>query len=140
MLDRGAIMKRFWLVISLLALAIPAFAQTPTNHASTTALGTSLVVKTYGGALLGFNCTAITGGSAGFCVAYNAAAVPTGSLVAAQVLDSCYFDTTARGCSLSRLPMAASYSNGIVILMTSASTPYTYTTGTDTGFISADFQ
>lgn len=125
----------------LLAAACPALPQTATNHASTTALGTSLLVKTIAGALLGFNCTGIAGAAAGFCVAYNSATVPsTGALTGAQVLDFCYFDTTARGCSLSRLPMAASYSNGIVILITSAASPYTYTTGTDTGAISADFQ
>lgn len=123
-----------------LFFASPLDAQTATNHAATTALGTSLVVKNYAGALAGFNCSSITGGAAGFCVAYNASSVPsTGALTGTQVLDFCYFDTTARGCSLSRIPLAASYSTGIVILMTSASSPYTYTTGTDTGAISADY-
>jgi hypothetical protein len=61
-------------------------------------------------------------------------------LTGTLVLDFCYFDTTARGCSLSRIPLAANYSAGITILLTSAVTPYTYTTGTDTGAISADYQ
>jgi hypothetical protein len=118
-----------------------AHAQAATNHAATTALGTSLVAKATPGSLLGFNCTGIAGGAAGFCIAYNGTAAPgTGALTGSLVLDWCYFDTSARGCSLSRIPMAAFYSAGIVILMTSATTPYTYTTGTDTGAISADFQ
>jgi hypothetical protein len=113
----------------------------PVPHASTSALGTSLVAKASAGDLFGFNCTAITGGAAGYCVAYNAASAPgTGSLTGASVLDFCYFDTTARGCSLSRIPLAAAYSTGITILLTSAASPYTYTTGTDTGAISADYE
>jgi hypothetical protein len=129
------------LAAALFFAPVAAHAQAATNHIAAPSLGTSLIVKPGTGALLGFNCTGIAGGAAGFCVAYNSATVPsTGALTGAQVLDFCYFDTTARGCSLSRLPMAASYSTGIVILMTSAITPYTYTTGTDTGAISADFQ
>lgn len=109
-------------------------------HIGVTALGNSLVVKQTKGSLAGFNCTGIAGGAAGFCIAYNSASVPgTGALTGAQMIDACYFDTSARGCSLSRLPLAAFYSNGIVILMTSAASPFTYTTGTDTGFISADY-
>lgn len=110
------------------------------SHASVTSLGTSLVVKASAGTLSGFNCTAITGGAAGYCVAYNATAAPgTGALTGSLVLDSCFFDTTARGCSLARLSPVA-YSAGIVILVTSAVTPFTYTTGTDTAFVSADYQ
>jgi hypothetical protein len=113
----------------------------PVPHASTSALGTSLVVKASPGNLFAYNCTAITGGAAGYCIAYNATTAPsTGALTGTLVLDFCYFDTTARGCSLSRIPLAANYSAGITILLTSAVTPYTYTTGTDTGAISADYQ
>ena len=36
-------------------------------------------------------------------------------------------------------PVPVAYSTGIVILLRSAVTPFTYTTGTDTGFISADY-
>lgn len=128
-------------IAAALFFAPAAQAQTATNHAATTALSTSLVVKAVPGSLLGFNCTGIAGATAGFCIAYNGTAAPsTGALTGSLVLDWCYFDTSARGCSLSRIPMAAYYSAGIVILMTSATTPYTYTTGTDTGAISADFQ
>jgi hypothetical protein len=111
------------------------------SHAVTTSLGTSLVVKAAAGDLAGFNCTAITGGAAGYCIAYNAASAPsTGALTGAAVLDVCYFDTTARGCSLAHINGTVAYGTGIVILMTSATTPFTYTTGTDTGYISADYE
>ena len=111
------------------------------GHASVSALGTSLLVKSLPGRLFGFNCTAITGGAAGYCVAYNSATVPsTGALTGANVLDVCFFAASAAGCSLSRIPNSAYYPTGIVILVTSATTPFTYTTGTDTAYISADFQ
>jgi hypothetical protein len=98
-------------------------------------------VKASAGNLYNFNCTAISGAAAGFCVAYNGAATPgTGALTAANVLDFCFMDTTARGCSLTRIPMYINYSAGIQILITSAATPYTYTTGVLTGAIEADFQ
>jgi len=115
---------------------------TATNsHASSTSLGTSLVAKASAGTLFGFYCGAITGGAAGYCIAYNGTAAPsTGALTGANVLDACYFDTTARGCSLSRIPMGVAYSTGVVIILSSAATPFTYTTGTDTAFISADYQ
>ena len=110
------------------------------SHASVTALGTSLVAKASSGILLGFNCTSITGGAAGYCIAYNATAAPApGALTGANVLDSCFFDTTARGCSLSRIPIGATYGTGIVILVSSAVSPFTYTTGVDTAYVSADF-
>jgi len=110
-------------------------------HASNSSLGTSLLVDANPDArLAGFNCSSITGGAAGYCVAYNSASVPsTGALTGAQVLDWCYFDATPRGCSLSRVPGNVKYSNGIIILLTTAASPFTYTTGTDTGSISADY-
>ena len=110
------------------------------SHASTTALAASLAVsKTAGSHLADFYCTAITGGSAGFCVAYNAAVPSAGALTGNLVLDFCYFDTTARGCSLSRLPNSIVYSADISILVTSNASPYIYTTGTDTAAIAADY-
>ena len=137
-------MKKFLFALVALVLFGTANAQQaiPISHVSTTALATSLVAQSGPShALVGFNCTAITGGAAGYCVAYNATSAPgTGALTGSLVLDFCYFDTTSRGCSLSRAPGAVPYSAGIVILLTSAATPYTYTTGTDTGAISADSQ
>jgi acyl-coenzyme A thioesterase PaaI-like protein len=110
------------------------------SHASATALGTSLVVKASAGNLYSYNCTALTGGGAGYCIAYNGTAAPgTGALTGSLVLDACYFGTGAGGCSLSHGILPANYSAGIVILVTSAVTPFTYTTGVDTAFISADY-
>jgi hypothetical protein len=110
------------------------------SHASTTALGTSLVAKASAGNLGAYNCTGITGGSAGYCIVYNGTTAPsTGALTGANVLDFCYFDASARGCSLTRLPTSIAFSTGIVVLITSAASPYTYTTGTDTGAIEADY-
>lgn len=101
---------------------------------------TSLVLKNTSGNLYDFNCSAITGGVAGFCIAYNGASAPsTGALTAGNVIDFCEFGTTAAGCSFSRIPMAVNASSGIVILISSASTPYTYTTGTLTGAIEGDY-
>jgi hypothetical protein len=98
------------------------------------------VAKASPGNLSAFNCTAITGGAAGYCIAYNGTAAPgTGALTGSLVLDSCYIDTTAKGCSLSHLPNSIALNTGIVILLTSAATPLTYTTGVDTGYIEADY-
>lgn len=109
-------------------------------HASVTALGTSLVAKASAANLYAFNCTGIAGAAAGNCIAYNGTAAPaTGSLTGANVLDACNFGTGTNGCSLSRLPNNVAYSAGIVILCSSAASPFTYTTGTDTCFISADY-
>src|SRR5574340_727338 len=109
------------------------------QHVVSGALGNSLIVKASAGVLLGFNCTGVTGGAAGYCVAYNSGTVPgTGALTGAQVLDACYFGTTANGCALLRTPFPVPYSNGIVILVTTAASPLTYTTGTATALITAD--
>lgn len=111
------------------------------QHASTTSLGTYLLAKSSTGNLYGYNCTGITGGSAGYCIAYNGSSVPgTGALTGANVLDFCFFGSSAQGCSLSRIPMSVNYGNGIVILISTATTPYTYTTGTATGAITADYK
>lgn len=73
--------------------------------------------------------------TAGYCIIYNAASAPsTGPLTAASVLDFqaipasgyCDFD-------LSTHPINAS--TGVVVLLSSAATPYTYTTGAITGSI-----
>ena len=121
----------------------PSSASGIASTASTvTTLGTSLVAKASAGNLYGFYCTAITGGAAGFCIAYNAITAPSpGALTGSLVLDVCAFDTGDKGCSLSRIPgPPRNYSTGITILVTSASTPFTYTTGVDTAYISADVQ
>jgi hypothetical protein len=109
------------------------------SHAHAQSLVTSLVAKASAGNLLGFYCNAITGAAPGYCIAINATAAPSsGSSV--TPIDLCYFDGTPGGCSLSRIPTAIAASTGIVILLSSAATPFTYTTGVDTGFIGADYQ
>lgn len=130
------------LALFLLASPVPALAQAggTTNHPSAPSLATSLIALPNEGMLASFNCTAITGGAAGYCVAYDSATVPSpGALTGASVRDVCYFSGTA-GCSLTHMPFLAAFNNGIVILVTTASSPFTYTTGTDTAFISADVQ
>jgi hypothetical protein len=108
------------------------------NHISSTALETGHVIKASAGTLFGFYCNAITGGASGYCIAVNSATVPsTGTITG--VLDNCYFSTPA-GCSFSRIPAGVAYGTGISILISTAASPFTYTTGTDTGFIGADFQ
>lgn len=111
------------------------------SHASTTALANSLVVKATPGNLYGYNCSGIAGAAAGYCIAYNGTAAPSaGALTGANVLDFCFFDNTGKGCALSRIPMAVNYSSGIVLLISSAASPYTYTTGVLTGGITADYK
>ena len=115
-------------------------AGTALSKASTTALGTSLVIKNAAGSLYGAYTTGITGGAAGYLILYNGTSAPsTGALTGANVLDSCYFSGAA-GCSISYIPMPVAYSTGIVALVSSAATPYTYTTGTDTGMIVGTYQ
>ncbi len=110
------------------------------SHANVASLGASLVAKNSPGNLAAFNCAAITGGAAGFCIAYNATSEPSaGALTGSLVLGVCYFDTTSKGCSLTHLPDSIAASVGIVILITTAASPLTYTTGTDTAYIEADY-
>lgn len=111
-------------------------------HPVSAGIVSSFIAKASAGALYGYNCTAITGGAAGFCVAYNSATAPVanGPLTAAAVLDFCYFDTTARGCSLSHVGLSPTYSNGMVIIITTATSPYTTITSVATGAISVDNQ
>lgn len=101
------------------------------------AAGTSLSCP--GNNLYGFYCGNIVGSASGYCVAIDSATVPSNGATIVP-LDFCYFDTTPRGCSLAREPGPPRYytTGTIIILVTSASSPLTYTTGTDTGILSAD--
>jgi hypothetical protein len=111
------------------------------GHAATSALGTSLLAKSSAGNLWAVNCSAVAGATAGYCVVYNANSVPsTGALTGSQVLDFCYFGTSGQGCTISHNPFGAYYSSGIVVLVTTAASPYTYTTGTDTAAITVDYK
>lgn len=110
---------------------------TPTVGASASI--TSLVLKasptSAAGGVAYFHAENATA-AVGYCVLYNATAAPgAGALTAGLVLGFqalpaqpgyCDFDSRA-------LPVAASA--GAVVLLTSAVTPYTYTTGTITGSI-----
>jgi hypothetical protein len=108
------------------------------SHAVSTALETAHVIKASAGNLYSFQCVDITGAAAGNCIAVNAASAPgTGTITG--VIDACSFGTTTSGCSFSRIPIPVNYSTGIVILCSSAASPFTYTTGTDTCFIEADY-
>jgi hypothetical protein len=107
-------------------------------HTTTGALAASLVAKGSAGNLGAFNCTAITGGAAGYCIAINAISAPT-SGSAITPISVCMFDTTTRGCSISRLPDTILMGTGIVILLSTNASPYTFTSGADTGFIEADY-
>lgn len=112
------------------------------SHVSSASLVSSQVIKGAAGDLLGFICTSITGNAAGYCIAYNNATAPApGALTAAKVLDTCAFQANSpNGCAFSRIPAEIAYSAGITILVTTATDPLTYTTGTATAFITADFQ
>jgi hypothetical protein len=110
-----------------------------TSTCSSTAMEASHICKASAGNLYGFYCN-VVGGAAGWCIAYNSTTVPGSSLTGAQVLDSCQFAAGAMGCSLDRIPFPRQYGTGIVILVSTAANPFTFTTGTDTAYISADYQ
>lgn len=113
--------------------------ESPTSsHVQSTSLEASHIIKGSAGNLFGFYCSAITGGTTGYCIANNTTTAPSNS-AATTPLDICYF-TTAAGCSLSRIPRGVAYGTGITILISSNATPFTFTNTTLTGFISADFQ
>jgi hypothetical protein len=108
-------------------------------HAVTPALASALVMKNSAGNLYSVNATAITGGAAGYLVVVNAAAAPANGAAIAP-LDFCYFPAGAAGCSLSHGSIPINFPTGIVALITTAPSPYTYTNGTDTAAISGDYQ
>lgn len=140
---------RFWLGLLLALWCGPALAQTSVTsvgsanpgHAvpscvSANASGSSLVCTAHN--LYGFYCGGIAGSAAGYCVAIDATSVPSNG-ASITAIDFCYFDTTPKGCSLGRQPGPPRYyTNGVILLITSATTPFTYTTGTDTGGLSVD--
>ena len=110
--------------------------------ANTTALATSLVVKATPGNLYQLTCSGIAGAAAGNCIVYNGTSAPsTGALTGANVLAACsYAASSAAGCTINYSTMGAAFSAGIVVLISSAASPLTYTTGTNTGFISAAYR
>lgn len=113
-------------------------ANAATSHGVTGALAASLVLKASAGNLYSYNCTAIAGGVAGYCVAVNLTAAPGAGAI--TPLDFCYFPAGAAGCSLGHAPLPIAYSTGITVLVSSATSPYIYTTGVLTAAISGDYQ
>lgn len=110
------------------------FAATPTVSPANTA--TSLVLKaspsTVG--VQSFHAET-TGSAAGFCVLYNGTAAPgTGALTAANVLAFQSFPSNG-WCDWTATSNAITASIGAVVLVTSAATPFTYTTGVVTAAI-----
>lgn len=108
------------------------------SHAVTSALAATLVVKASAGNLYSVNATAITGGLAGYLVLVNLTAAP--STGAITPIDFCYFAAnSAGGCSLAHGTLPINFGTGIVALVTTAASPYTYTAGA-TAAISGDYQ
>ena len=117
---------------------------TPVTTAAGAALG--IVAKAAPGTSLDAYVVNLTN-VAGFFVGYNATAIPAdGALTPALVLDcqpvaAANSTTQASTASITNIPgPGTNYSVGIVYFLTSASTCYTKTTGTITGFISAKVQ
>lgn len=130
-------MRRLWLALAIFLSfhLVEAKAQT-VSHYKSGALEAGAIAKNTGGALYGFYCTAIAGATAGTCSIMDSATVP--STGAVTPIDSCAF-TSAAGCSIYRvIPFRTT--NGVVVILSSATTPFTYTTGTATGYLGVDWQ
>ena len=95
-------------------------------HAATGALASNLVLKAAPGALIDAACVGVSSSVAGYCVVINATAAPS-SGAAITPLDVCAYPAGATGCAISRAGAADSYSTGVVVLATSAASPFTYT-------------
>lgn len=104
----------------------------------TTSLAATLVVKAAPGTLYSVYATNLTGGTSGYLVLYNATAAPTpGALTGALVLDCVPFNSLGEAIVSYQGYPAKTFDKGIVALVTSATTCYTYTTGVLTAYISA---
>lgn len=133
----------FAAVLLFPCLALAQQAPSPTSSASigitaatSTAAEASHVIKAAPGNLYSAYATNITS-TAGFLVIVNATAAPgTGALTGATVLD-CVALPASGSASINYAPNPPKvYSIGIVALVTSASTCFTFTSGTITAFIS----
>ena len=107
------------------------------SHAATSALAASFVLKASAGNLYSVNATSITGGATGFLVVVDATSAPANGAI--TPLDFCAIVSVV-GCSLSHGTIPIRYSTGIVALITTAASPYTYTSGVNTAAISGDYQ
>lgn len=111
------------------------------TSATSTALEATRAAKASPGNVYGAYVTSIAGGAAGFLVGYNATTCPVdGAVTGSLVLDACAFDTTNKGCSISRPSVPRNYSVGICFYITTGASPFANkATGTDTGFLSVDY-
>lgn len=100
----------------------------------------ALVVKAAPGTQLQVVATNATS-TAGLLIGYNAIAAPSaGALTAALVLDCVALPASGSAVINDKPGPGTNYSIGITYLLSSAASCYTYTTGTITGFIKADYQ
>lgn len=139
-------MRKLLFALALVLMPLAAAAQqapVPTSSAAigitaatSTAAEASHIIKAAPGNLYSVYATNITS-TAGFLVVVNAATVPgTGALTGATVLDCAALPANGTA-SISYAPGPPKiYSTGIVALVTSAATCFTFTTGTITAFIS----
>lgn len=121
-------------------VALSPLTTSPLSHAaSTNNTGTSLLLNTGSRSFYSAKVDAIAGtiGTGGFLVLVAASTVPTTGALS-NVVDWCQF-TAVTGCSVSHGgTFAVNYSPGIYAVITSAATPFTYTTGVLTGAIEGD--
>lgn len=133
-------MKRLFIGLCLLALAIPASAQqvnVPIVPIVTATAAASLVLKAGPGNLYSVYATNNTA-TAGFMLVLNATSDPTSGTVTPL---ACVPLPATGAASINYIPTpAGKYSVGITVVLTSASTCFTVTEGTITGFIAGSVQ
>ncbi len=130
-------MMRLAVILSLAFMGAPAAAQVYGVTPATTAASTnSIVAKSAPGTRLSAYATNATA-TAGFLIGYNAVSVPAdGALTGSLVLD-CVPLPASGMAQISNLPgPGVNFSAGVVYFLSSASSCFTKTTGTITGFIS----
>lgn len=111
---------------------VVAAAATPTVSASNSV--TSLVLKSSAGTVRSYHAENATA-SNGYCILYNGTTAPsTGALTAGNVLGFQLLPASGY-CDWSDPSVAVTASTGAVVLVSSAATPFTYTTGTITAAI-----
>jgi hypothetical protein len=106
-----------------------AAAQAPIAPVVPTSLVSSLVVKPSPGTLYSAYATALTGGTGGYLLALNATTVQAdGAVVTGTLLANAPFVGGIAQLNYQGIP-AAAFSLGIVLVVSSAATPFTITTG-----------
>lgn len=92
----------------------------------TTVAANSLVIKASAGSLFSVYATGLTGGSTGWLLVLNLAAKPADGAVAPLI--AIPFSGGVASASYAGLPPAA-FATGITVVVSSAASPYTLTTG-----------